>query len=69
MRGRTAVLSPGLVSAPALAGTTLDPATDRYLQWEEPTGELVLLAGVGVIETELLGTQQQDGSFVCDITT
>jgi hypothetical protein len=54
VRGRSGVLSPGLVSVPAIAGVTLDPATDRYLQWEEPTGELVTLAGVGLAETELL---------------
>ena len=54
VRGHSAVLSPGLMTAPTLAGVTLDPATDLYLQWQEPTGELVTLAGVGMTETDLL---------------
>jgi hypothetical protein len=54
VRGHDAVLSPGVMTPPALAGIALDPATDLFLQWQEPTGELVTLAGVGMTGTELV---------------
>jgi hypothetical protein len=54
VRGRTGVLAPDLMQAPALARLRTVPVTGLFLQWVEPTGELITVAGDGMTESELL---------------
>jgi hypothetical protein len=53
VRGRAGVLSPDLTQAPTLAGLTTIPVTGLFVQWVEPTGELITVAGDGMTESEL----------------